>query len=117
MRQTDNSAKLADMVIDDALHQQDLKDPQYRAAWARTSIAAAIAVEVVRYRANNNLSQTAMAKHLSMSQPQLARIERGDHTPTIHTLARLADLMDVAFNITVGPSDEQGFPSYSLRIS
>jgi transcriptional regulator with XRE-family HTH domain len=38
-----------------------------------------------------------------MSQPQLARLEVGEHNPTIDTLARLAQTLDVEFAIDIHP--------------
>ena len=48
------------------------------------------ALQVVAYRAEHGLSQSALAKLLGMAQPGVARLESGDHTPTIETLQRLS---------------------------
>jgi DNA-binding XRE family transcriptional regulator len=57
-------------------------DPDYRREWERTALARAIAVKVIAYRAEHDLSQTALAKQLGMSQPAVARLESGEHNPT-----------------------------------
>lgn len=87
---------------DDVLARQ-LRDPGFRAEWAATSLARAVAIEVVKYRADHGLSQAALAKQLGVSQPVVARLERGDHTPSWDTLARLAHTMDVHFVVDVDP--------------
>ncbi len=38
-----------------------------------------------------------------MTQPQLARLEAGEHNPTIDTLARLAQTLDLEFAIDIHP--------------
>jgi ribosome-binding protein aMBF1 (putative translation factor) len=87
---------------EDVLARQ-LKDPAFRAEWERTSLARAVAIEVVAYRAGHGLSQAALAERLGVSQPVVARIERGDHAPNWETLGRLARAMDVHFLVDVDP--------------
>lgn len=55
------------------------------------------------YRVAHRLSQAALSKRPGVSQPVIARIERGDHTPNWETLGRLARLMDVHFPVGVDP--------------
>lgn len=88
---------------DDVLARQ-IKDPAFRAEREATSLARAVAIEVVKYRADQGLSQSALAKKLGVSQPVVARLERGDHTPTWETLARLAHTMGVEFLVEVHPT-------------
>lgn len=58
---------------------------------------------MLAYRTEHGLSQRALAKKLGMTQPQLARLEAGEHNPTIDTLARLAQTLDIEFAIDVHP--------------
>jgi transcriptional regulator with XRE-family HTH domain len=44
---------------------------------------------------------------LGMTQPQLARLEVGEHNPTIETLARLAQTLDIEFAIDVHPRQRE----------
>ncbi|MGH9001073.1 MAG: helix-turn-helix transcriptional regulator [Acidimicrobiia bacterium] len=88
---------------DDVLARQ-MKDPAFRVERDATSLARAVAIEVVKYRADHVLSQAALAKQLGVSQPVVARLERGDHTPTWDTLSRLARTMDVEFLVEVHPT-------------
>jgi transcriptional regulator with XRE-family HTH domain len=55
----------------------------------------------VIYRAEHSLTQTALARQLHMKQPAVARLESGEHLPTIDTLWRLASRMDVEFHIDI----------------
>ncbi len=42
-----------------------------------------------------------------MTQPQVARLEAGEHNPTIDTLARIADALGIEFAIDVRPQERE----------
>ena len=96
--------KLSDMQTNDAILAGDLADPAFRVEWERTALARAVAMSLVRYRAERELSQRELARVLEMSQPQVARLEKGDVNPTIETLMRVAGALDIEFSIDVRPS-------------
>ncbi len=96
--------KLSELISNNEVHAKEMEDAQYRAEWERTTLAGAVALHVLKYRAQHQLSQTRFGELLAMSQPQVARIERGDHTPTLATLARLCVVLDSEFNIDIRPS-------------
>jgi ribosome-binding protein aMBF1 (putative translation factor) len=81
-----------------------VKDPAFREEWQRTALARAVANRVVAYRAEHGLSQAGLARRLSVSQPLIARLEAGDHEPTLTTLARLARHLDLEFHIDITPT-------------
>jgi ribosome-binding protein aMBF1 (putative translation factor) len=84
---------------------RQLEDEEFRAEWERTALARAVALEVVKYRAEHGLSQAALARRLAVSQPVVARLELGEHAPTWETLNRLANEMGVHLVIDIDPSD------------
>ena len=94
---------LNDLKTDDEVWAEDMRDPEFRAEWERHALAHAVALEVLKYRTDQGLSQTALAERLGMKQPQVARLEIGEHTPTIETLARLAAELDIEFTIDIRP--------------
>ena len=53
------------------------KDAAARERWERTALARAVAIAVIRYRAEHRLSQRALGKQLGMPQPHVARLELG----------------------------------------
>jgi transcriptional regulator with XRE-family HTH domain len=67
-------------------------------------LARAVALRLVRYRAERRLSQRDLAKLIDMTQPQVARLERGDVNPTLETLMRLSGALDIEFMIDVRPA-------------
>jgi DNA-binding transcriptional regulator YiaG len=45
----------------------ELRDPEVRREYERTAFANAVAIRVIRYRAEHGLSQSALARQLGMS--------------------------------------------------
>lgn len=96
--------KLSEMQTNEEAIAEELRDPAFRAEWERTALARAVAVEVVRYRAEHGLSQRRLAERLGMKQPQLARLEGGDVNPSIDTLMRLSKVLGMEFRIDIHPA-------------
>ena len=95
--------KLTDLKTSEQVLAEDLRDPDFKHEWDRTALARAVALKVLAYRTEHALSQRDLARQLGMTQPQLARLEAGEHNPTIDTLARLAQTLDTEFAIDVHP--------------
>jgi transcriptional regulator with XRE-family HTH domain len=93
-----NGMKLSEQML-----AEEVRDPEFQREWDRTAVARAVALKVLTYRTEHGLSQRALAKKLGMTQPQLARLEAGEHNPTIDTLARLAQTLDLEFAIDIHP--------------
>ncbi len=97
--------KLSEMKTNEELLAEQLReDPEFRAEWQRTALARAVAVAVVRHRADRGLSQRELAKRLDMTQPQVARLESGDVNPSMDTLMRVAGGLGIEFTIDVRPA-------------
>jgi transcriptional regulator with XRE-family HTH domain len=99
--------KLSDMKTSEQVLAEELRDPDFRREWDRTTVARAVALKVLAYRTEHGLSQRGLAQKLDMTQPQLARLEAGEHNPTIDTLARLAQTLDIEFAIDVHPRQRE----------
>jgi ribosome-binding protein aMBF1 (putative translation factor) len=81
----------------------ELHDPDFRKEWERTALARWLAVEVAHYRAENGLSQRQLAERLGVHQPDVARMESGEHTPTLERLIRVAKGLDIELMIDIRP--------------
>ena len=90
-------------ISSEDLLQQHLKNPQFRAEWERTTLARAVAIAVIRYRAERKLSQAGLAKLVGMSQSNIARLEIGEHNPSVDMLQRLAKGLGLHFILSVAP--------------
>ena len=59
---------------------------------------------VIAYRSARSLSQRALAERLGWKPSQVARLEMGEHNPSMETLAYLAKALGLRFAMEVGPS-------------
>ena len=80
-----------------------LTDPAIRAEWTRLAPARAVALRLVQYRAEHNLTQTALGRLLGLPQPAVARLESAEHVPSLDTLIRLSDALDIEFLLNIAP--------------
>lgn len=92
---------MAQLVSADELHEQDMRDPEYRREYERARLANDVAIKVIKYRVDHGLSQSQLARQLGMRQPHVARLEAGDHEPSVATLARLADALGLDFSLDI----------------
>jgi ribosome-binding protein aMBF1 (putative translation factor) len=99
--------KLSEMKSAEQVLAEQLKDPTFREEWDRTALARAVATRVVAYRAQQGLSQAALARKLGVSQPLVARLEAGEHEPTLTTLSRLSRHLGLEFHIDITPTSSQ----------
>ena len=104
--------KLSELKSHQEVVAEALKDPAYRAEWERTRLAHAVALKVIQYRVEHNLTQTELARRLGMRQPHVARLEAGDHEPSLGTLRRLARVLGLEFHIDITP-DTISLTAYS----
>jgi ribosome-binding protein aMBF1 (putative translation factor) len=93
--------KMSELCTAADVRAQDMDDPEYRREYERTRLANDVAIKVIAYRAHHGLSQSQLARLLGMRQPHVARLESGDHEPSLATLARLADATGLDFSIDV----------------
>ncbi len=94
---------LAKSKTGDQLAVDDAVDQEVAAELDRTAVANQLAILVIGYRVDHGLTQTALARKLGVSQPAVARLESGDHEPTVATLARLAHKLRISLRLDVDP--------------
>lgn len=87
----------------DRLAAEDVCDPEVAAELERTAVANQLAILVIQYRVDHGLTQTALARELGMKQPAVARLESGDHAPTVATLVRLSRTLGISLHLDVSP--------------
>ena len=82
--------KRSELRTADAVHgDRYVHDPEYAREYDRTRLANEVAVAVLRYRADNSLSQTDLAERLGMSDSDIAALEDGEEPPSVELLERL----------------------------
>jgi DNA-binding XRE family transcriptional regulator len=89
------------------LADQDARNPEVATELARTALANQLAILVIQYRVDHDLTQTALARQLGMSQPAVARLEAGDHEPSMATLMRLARHLAITLRVQVSGDSVQ----------
>lgn len=98
-------AKLDDLKThEELLAYQLASDPVFAREWERTAVARAVAIEVVRHRAEQEITQTELGRRLEMSQPQVARIESGEHNPSVETMIRLVRGLGIELALDFAPA-------------
>jgi ribosome-binding protein aMBF1 (putative translation factor) len=101
--------------VDEIREEQLRQDPAFRAYWERTALARAVALAVIAYRVEHQLTQTKLAQKLGVRQPQVARLERGEHTPSLEMLRRLSRMLGLRFVVAVAPAGESA-PESALTL-
>jgi DNA-binding XRE family transcriptional regulator len=82
-------------------------DPDFRAEWERLAPARKLAVELIRYRSEHQLTQTALATRLGVSQPRVAKLESGEHNPDFDTIAHIVEVTDIEFCFDFVPAGRE----------
>lgn len=93
--------KLSDMKRLGDVIEEHRQDPQFRKEWDRTAFARAVAIRVVAYRTKTGISQRALARATGLTQPAIARLESGEHEPSLATLAKLTNATGLSFQLKV----------------
>jgi transcriptional regulator with XRE-family HTH domain len=95
--------KISELKTADEVRAGDMQDLEYRREYERTRLANDVAIKVIQYRVKHGLSQAALGRLLGMRQPNVARLESGDHEPSLATLSKLAEVLDQDFSVEVKP--------------
>jgi transcriptional regulator with XRE-family HTH domain len=92
------------------LAEEQIADPEFRVEWQRLAPARAFSTALLRYRADNDLTQGGLAQELGVSQPRVAKLESGEHNPSIDTIINAVKRLGIEFAIDIAPLDSK--PSF-----
>jgi DNA-binding XRE family transcriptional regulator len=104
----ERSMKMDELIPYEEMLARQLRNPKFRAEWERLAPARAVANRLVVYRADHNLSQAALGRLLGLSQPAVARLEAGDHLPSIDTHVRIAERLGIESTVQIAPPQQAG---------
>lgn len=62
--------------------------------------------QIIRMRKNLNLTQEQLAKLIDTRQPSIARLESGEHYPSIESLKKIAEVLGAKLDIRFIPKDQ-----------
>jgi DNA-binding XRE family transcriptional regulator len=82
-------------------------DPEFTAEWERLALARAVAVGLIGFRSDEELSQRELAELLNVSQPRVVELESGEKNPQIETLVKIAAATGLEFAIDIAPVGRQ----------
>jgi DNA-binding XRE family transcriptional regulator len=97
----------SDKTFDALVAEEQLADPSFRAEWQRLAPAREFAATLLRYRAEHNLSQRALAKKLGVSQPRVVKLESGEHNPEVDTIINAVRQLGIEFVLDVAPASRK----------
>ena len=81
-----------------------LQNPEVREEWDRTAVAREVSIWLLQYRRDHNLTQTELAQLLGWKQPAVARLESGEHEPSVSTLHHLIERLGARARIDIQPA-------------
>ncbi len=95
------------LIANEEVLAEDLRDPVFREKWERTAVARWLAVEVAHFRAERGLSQRQLAERLGVHQSDVARMELGEHNPSVERLMRVAGGLGIELMIDIRPRGKE----------
>lgn len=81
-----------------------MEDPEFAAAWEEASEEFSIARAIIRTRVAAGLSQKELAEKIGTTQSVIARLESGEHLPSVSTLKRVAEATHSKLRIELVPT-------------
>jgi HTH-type transcriptional regulator/antitoxin HipB len=78
-----------------------LSKPAAKAGYERARRAFALAAQLRELRESRGLSQAELARRIGSTQPAVARLEAGGVAPTIDTLERIGDALDLELAVSL----------------
>ncbi|MDI3342087.1 MAG: helix-turn-helix transcriptional regulator [Sphaerobacter sp.] len=84
----------------DYVAERERRDPAFRAARERNRRAAELAEAIIGVRLAAGLTQAELAELLGTTQSAVARWENGTVLPSMATVLKLLDVLDVGFQAT-----------------
>lgn len=85
------------------LHQEWMKDPNYRAEYDALEGEFTLASALIDARAKSDLTQEQIAQRMGTSRTAIARLEGGKANPSVKTLRRYAEATGTKLRIEFEP--------------
>ncbi len=85
--------------LDDFLAEEGERDPTFREGFDRMSAMVSFGVAVAMMREKRGMTQKQLAEASGIGRTVIARIERGDHAPTLVTQIKLARALNARLEV------------------
>ncbi|HJD54656.1 MAG TPA: helix-turn-helix transcriptional regulator [Rickettsia endosymbiont of Proechinophthirus fluctus] len=88
----------------DKFKKELLSNPEVKKAYEARKMEFEIASILIKVRLASNMTQADVAKKMSNSQAQIARMESGHHIPNFLSLQKYAKAVNQKINLLITPS-------------
>ncbi|WP_016916850.1 helix-turn-helix transcriptional regulator [Rickettsia honei] len=88
----------------DEFKKELLSNPEVKKAYEERKMEFEIASTLIKVRLASNMTQADVAKKMSHSQAQIARMESGHHIPNFLSLQKYAKAVNQKINLLITPS-------------
>lgn len=78
-----------------------LKNPVVKAEYEALGPEYEIVKTIIRERINRGWSQTQLAEAIGSRQPVISRLEQGNGNPSLSTLQKIADALDLSLQVSM----------------
>jgi transcriptional regulator with XRE-family HTH domain len=92
------------------LHNQWMKEPEYRKAYDALEGEFALAAALIKARADADMTQEQVAEAMGTTQAVIARLESGRIMPSTRTLERFARATGMRLRISFEPQKPRSSP-------
>lgn len=86
-------------ALDDFLAEEEARDPTFREGYERVSAMVSFGVALAMIREQRGMTQQQLADLAGIGRSVIARLENGDHAPTLVTQAKLARALDARLEV------------------
>ena len=83
------------------------RNPEYVREWEAQDAAREIAWQLVKFRMEHGLTQQELAIRAQTSHSQISRLESGQHLPSLATLGKIANALQLRLSISFESRSEQ----------
>lgn len=85
---------------------KQLEDPVFKAEYDALALEFSIIHAMIEARKKSGLTQKDLAIKTGLSQGDISKIERGNANPSLNTLKRLADGMEMSLKLVFVPNEK-----------
>ena len=87
----------------DEFMEQEMKNPDFKAAYEALEPERQIIAAMINARREQGITQQELSERTGISQADISRFENGNSNPTYATLVRLAQGLNMRFEIKLVP--------------
>lgn len=80
---------------------EELKNPEFRKEYEALQVEFDLIKEIVKRRAETNMSQAELARRMHSDQATISRYESGAYNPSIKFLKRMAAALDSKIKVSL----------------